>query len=136
MKHIEKDKIAEHAGCKAIWPPIKKGDKEWHSYFSKCDARTPYNYLNGGIWPFIGGFYIAALVKLKEYKKAEEELEKLAKANMQKFKIREFKVGYEFNEWLHGKTGKPKGEPYQGWTAGMYIYAFECVKQKKVVYFN
>lgn len=135
LHHIEKNKINRPYPVKAIWPPIKKGDKEWHSYFSKCDARTPLHYLNGGIWPMIGGIYVVALVKIKEYKKAEVELELLAKANLQKFKIREFKEGYEFNEWLHGKTGKPKGEPYQGWSAGAYIYAYECVKQKRVLYF-
>ena len=49
---------------------------------------------------------------------------------------RKLKGKYEFNEWLHGKTGQAKGEPYQGWTAGMYIYAYECVKQKKAIYFE
>ncbi len=79
---------------------------------------------------------MVALVKMKEYKKAKEELTNLAKANMLKLKVRNMPEGYEFNEWLHGKTGKPKGEPYQGWTAGMYIYAYECVKQKKVLFFH
>ena len=32
INHIENNKINEPCGCKAIWPPIKKGDKEWHSY--------------------------------------------------------------------------------------------------------
>ncbi|RLC37492.1 hypothetical protein DRH27_03830 [Candidatus Falkowbacteria bacterium] len=136
LMHIEKAKINQPFPCKAIWPPIKPGDKEWHSYFSKCDARTPYHYLNGGVWPFTGGFYIAALIKMKQFKKAETELENLAKANLQKFKIREFEEGSEFNEWLHGQTGQPQGEPYQGWTAGMYIYAYESVKQKKVLFFE
>ena len=54
---------------------------------------------------------------------------------LQKLKTRGFKEGYEFNEWLHGKTGKPQGEPYQAWSAGAYIYAYECVKQKKVLFF-
>ncbi|MCK5061360.1 hypothetical protein KAR28_02325 [Candidatus Parcubacteria bacterium] len=136
MRHIEKAKINRPYPVKAIWPPIKKGDKEWRSYFSKCDARTPLHYLNGGIWPMIGGVYIAALIKMKEYKKANTELELLAKANLQKLKTRDFKTGYEFNEWLHGGTGQPKGEPYQGWSAGAYIYAYECVKQKKAIYFK
>ena len=44
--------------------------------------------------------------------------------------------GYEVNEWLHGKNGKPEGEPYQAWTAAAYIYAYECVNQKKVFHFD
>lgn len=136
LNHIERENINMPCGCKALWPPIKPGDKEWHSYFSKCDARTPLHYLNGGVWPFIGGFYVAALIKMKQFKKAEEELQALAEHNMQKLVTRDFKVGYEFNEWLHGGTGDPMGEPYQAWTAGTYIYAYECLKQKKVLFFN
>ncbi|MFH0840412.1 MAG: glycoside hydrolase 100 family protein [bacterium] len=130
MKYIEREKINKPYPCKAIWPPIKKGDKEWKSYFSQCDAKDPYRYLNAGIWPYIGGFYIVALVKTKQYNKAKIELKKLAKANLQKLD------GYEFNEWLDGKNGKPEGEPYQAWTAASYIYAYECVHQKKVFHFD
>ena len=136
LRHIEKKKINRPFPCKAIWPPIKPGDKEWHSYFDKCDARTPYEYLNGGVWPFIGGFYIASLVKMGKHKKAQEELELLAKGNLQTMQIRNHKKSYPFNEWLHGKTGKPSGEPMQAWTAGMYIYAYKCVQQKRAIYFE
>jgi len=135
MNYIKKNDIAKPYPCKAIWPPIKKGDKEWRSYFSKCDARTPYNYLNGGVWLFIGGFYVAALVKVGKIKEAKKELENLAIANMKAIKIRNLNGKFEFNEWIHGKNGQAKGEPYQAWSAGMYIYAYECVKQKKVIYF-
>ena len=32
----------------------------------------PHYYHNGGIWPFIGGFYVAALVKAGRLKEAQE----------------------------------------------------------------
>ena len=60
--------------------------------------------MNAGIWPFIGSFYITALVKTKQYNKAEKEFELLTKA-VQSGKSME----WEFNEWLDGRTGKPKG---------------------------
>jgi glycogen debranching enzyme len=66
---------------------------------------------------------------MKKYNEAKKELNNLAQANMQKLS------GYEFNEWLDGRTGQPKGEPYQGWSAGTYIYAYECVKRKKILFF-
>ncbi len=156
IKHIEKEKINQPYPLKAIWPPIKPGDKEWHSYFSKCDAKIPLHYLNGGVWPFIGGFWVAALVKVRQLDKAKKELEKLAQANLQiiknpstppyisptnkskkisKAKLRQLRQK-EFNEWLHGKTGKPMGEPYQGWSAGTYVYAYWCVKEKKALFFE
>lgn len=130
LNYIEKEKINRPFPCKCLWPPIKKNNPEWHSYFSKCDAREPYHYLNAGIWPFIGGFYVAALVKMKEYKKAERQLENLARANLKKLR------NYEFNEWLDGRDGRPRGEPYQAWSAGTYLWAYECLKQKKVLFFE
>jgi len=130
LAYVKKAKVNKPYPVKAIWPPIKKGDPAWRDYFEKCDARSPYNYLNGGVWPFVGGFYVAALVKAGRQKEAEQELVNLAKANLARLD------GHEFNEWLHGRTGKPKGEPYQGWSAGTYIYAYECVKQNKVLFFG
>ncbi len=136
LRHIDKAGINRPYPLKAIWPPIKPGDKEWHSYFEKCDARTPLEYLNGGIWPFVGGFYVAALVKMGKQKQAEEELLRLAEADLQTMTIRGHKQEQPMNEWLHGGTGEPKGEPYQAWTAGAFIYAHECVRQKKAIYFE
>lgn len=136
IAHIEKEKINLPYGCKNIWPPIKPGSAAWKPYFNNCDARTPLSYINGGIWPWIGGVYVAALVKVGDLKKARIELERLAEGNMQTLGLRDMAKGYEFNEWLDGKTGKPKGEPFQAWSAGLYLYAYECVKQKKVLYFD
>ncbi len=129
LAHMDKKKISGPYPCRVIDPPLKKGDKAWHDYFENCDAREQYHYLNGGVWPFIGGFYVAALVKMKDYEKAEAELTKLAEANLRELD------GHGFNEWLDGKTGEPKGEPYQGWSAGTYIYAYHCLKKKKALFF-
>ncbi|MDP3900509.1 MAG: amylo-alpha-1,6-glucosidase [bacterium] len=135
LNFINKNKVDRPYACKTIWPPLQKGDAGWHDYFEISDATEPLHYSNAGIWPFIGGFYVAALVKMGDLKKAEAELENLAKANLQATEIRELKGKYEFNEWLHGATGEPMGEPYQGWSAGAYLYAYECVQKKKVVWF-
>ena len=132
LNYIHIKQIDKPFPCRAIDPPMQPGDKEWHSYFFKCDAKEPYAYLNGGVWPFIGGFYVAALVKTQQYAKAQEALEKLALADKQG------KQGeWEFNEWLHGQTGEPgpNSAPYQAWTASMYLFAAECVSQKRVPYF-
>jgi len=131
LQYMEKEKIQQPYPCKCLYPPITKKDKDWHSYFEKCDSKDPYQYSNGGIWPYIGGWYVAALVKTKQFSRAEEELEMLACAN---------KLGkateWEFSEWLDGETGEPKGTPYQAWSAGMYIFAHECVKRKKIPIFS
>lgn len=138
LTFIEKEKICRPYPCKAIYPPIKKGSRDWQDYFEDCEARKPYHYLNGGIWPFIGGFYVAALVKVGEYSKAKKALEKLAEANkLAKPDLKNFteKANWGFYEWLEGKTGKITGgsNPYQAWSAGTYVWACECVKNKKVL---
>ncbi len=135
IKYIETNKINRPYPCKCIWPPIKPGDKEWHDYFANCDAREPLSYSNAGIWPFIGALYVVALIKISKIKQAKNELEKLAQANLLSSQIRELKGKYEFNEWLHGKTGKPSGEPYQAWSAGTYLYAHACLVAKKALFF-
>lgn len=135
LSFIEKSGINQPYPCKAIWPPIKPGDPEWRPYFALCDAREPYNYLNAGVWPFIGGFYVVALTKMKKFDKAKKALDALAEANLKKIKIRDLDGEYPFNEWLHGKTGVAKGEPNQAWSAATYIWAYECVKKKKVIHF-
>ena len=131
LNYIEKNKINKPYPCKAISPFLKPSDKEWQPYFSQAITK-PNQYLNGGIWPFIGGFYVAALVKNKNYKKATQELRNLAFAN--KLGVKKGR-DWEFNEWLDGKTGKAKGAPYQGWSAGSYLFAFESLQKKKVPFF-
>ncbi len=149
LNYIEKNKINRPYPCKAIWPPIRKGDKEWHSYFAECEAREAFHYLNAGIWPFIGGFYVAALVKTKKFAKAKKELELLAKLNqigrpLQRYNnsstLKHLGVTnqWQFLEWVEGKKGRIAGSssPYQAWSAGMYLYAYSCLKTKKLSAFD
>ncbi len=123
LEYIEKHKINKPYPVKALYPPLRKGTKQWKRYFEKCEAKLPYHYLNGGIWPYIGGFYILALIKYKKFKEAEKELKKLAESCLK---------GKTFPEWLDGKTGKPYGK-YQAWDAGMYILAYESLKKRRVL---
>ena len=130
LNHIEKNKINKPFPVKAIYPPITRSSEFWHEYYEDCAAKDPYHYLNGGIWTYIGGFYVLALIKLKQFNKAKKELENLARANLQ---------SPMFNEWLHGESGKPglsgdsSLEGNQAWNAGMYLLAFESLKKKKIL---
>jgi len=122
LSYIKKNKINEPYPVRAIYPPIKKGSKYWQDYYMDCEAGKPNHYLNGGIWGYIGGFYILALVKMGKIKEAEEELMKLAVRNL----------NGNFPEWTHPGTKKHYGG-LQAWEAGMYILAYESVKEKKVL---
>jgi glycogen debranching enzyme len=122
LNYVKKKKIAEPYPAKTIFPSINKKSKYWEDYFSDCEAGTPDNYSNGGIWGYIGGFYILSLIKMKRFKEAEESLKKLAKRNLDG----------NFPEWTHAKTKKHYGN-MQAWEAGMYILAYESLKNKEVL---
>lgn len=110
--------------AKAVYPPIYPGEREWRDYFKHGNLNIPNQYHNGGIWPFIGGFYVAALVKHGQMTKAQTALQNLAEVNR---KGKQYEWG--FNEWLHGQTGNPMGKEKQAWSAAMYIFAYNSMKK-------
>jgi glycogen debranching enzyme len=40
-----------------------------------------------------------------------------------------------FNEWHDGRTGAPMGVQHQAWSAGMYLFARQCVMTGEVPLF-
>lgn len=104
--------------------PIQHGESDWRDYLLLRDLNKPDHYHNGGIWPFIGGFYVAALVSAGRHEQAAEQLTRLAELNKQGVRGE-----WGFNEWAHGKSGRPMGFPRQSWSAAMYIYAYESVRR-------
>ncbi len=130
LDFVDKKGIDKPYPVRVIYPPIRRGAKEWQDYFSKCLAAKPNYYINGGIWPYVGGFYVTALVKAERFERAEHELKKLLRCN---------KLGvnykWEFNEWVHPGTRKAGGSSYHAWSAGAFILASESVATKKVPFF-
>jgi hypothetical protein len=114
-----------------FFPYIQTHDPDWLPRYSMFN--NPGEYHNGGIWPFICGFYVAALVAAKRYKLAEEKLVALT----QLVKISSTKtVDFGFNEWMKAQDGKPKGQDWQTWSAALYLYAAKCVEEKRTPYFD
>jgi len=101
----------------SLTPAVRPGDPDWRDYYGSLNA--PHRYHNGGVWPFLGGFYVAALVKAGRSEAAALALRNLAQLNQ---------CG-QFNEWHHGETGAPMGAQDQAWSAGMYLFAWECVSR-------
>ncbi len=122
LDFIEAHGLGRHPSP-SIYPPVTPGSPDWREYYGSLNR--PYQYHNGGIWPFIGGFYVAALVKAGRYSQAAAALVRLAELNRDT----------EFCEWLHGETLAPMGVREQAWSAGMYLYAAECVASGSVRYF-
>jgi len=120
ISYIKNKKINLPYPVKSIYPVIKKDSKYWEDYYMDCEAGKPYHYLNAGIWPYIGGFYILALIKLRKFKEAEQELKKLAETNLRG----------NFPEWVDPINKKMHGK-LQAWDAGTYILAYESLRKKK-----
>ena len=74
---------------------------------------------------------MAALVRDGQLDRAGATLGLLADAN------RLGKEGeWEFNEWLHGVSGRPMGHPLQAWSAGMYVYAHHALRTGETPFFT
>ena len=107
---------------KALDPPVQPGEPDWRDYYGTLNL--PGQYHNGGIWPFLGGFYVAALVKAGRFEEAKDSLDRLARLNL----------AGDFNEWHDGCTAEPRGVREQSWSAGMLLYARACVERREVLW--
>jgi hypothetical protein len=114
-----------------FFPYVKPGDLDWHPRYEEFNQ--PGDYHNGGIWPFISGFYIAALVAAGRFALAELKLLELTKT-IKLYRSKELKFG--FNEWYKAQNGKPMGQDWQTWSASNYLYAANCVEEKQTPFFN
>jgi len=123
--------IAEPFPSKAIYPPIYPGESDWRDYYRSRNLNMPHQYHNGGIWPMVGGFHIAALVRHKWQNQAEQMLDSLASVNYAAANGQ-----WGFNEWMHGMTAHPMGFDQQAWSASMYLYAEHAVQTGKLLLFD
>src|SRR5690554_940902 len=114
-----------------FFPFIQPEDADWLPRYEEFNK--PGDYHNGGIWPFISGLYIAALIAAKLYEEAENELLTLTQL-IKKSRNKELKFG--FNEWYKAQTGKPMGQDWQTWSASNYLYAARCVREKRTPFFD
>ncbi len=131
LRYMHQVGMAEPYPTKAIHPPIFPGERHWREYYRSRNLNLPHQYHNGGIWPMIGGFHVAALVRHNWLKEAERLLVALAEAN------RQGQDGeWEFNEWLHGACGHPMGFAQQTWSAAMFLYADHAVRIGKLPLFD
>jgi len=112
---------------KGLYPAVHSGANDWKDYFLTNFLNLPHHYHNGGIWPFVGGLWVRFLIKAGRHELAHQELNSLAEA------CRAGIYGeWEFNEWLHGKTGRPMGKAYQAWSAAGYASAYYALHHENV----
>ncbi len=114
-----------------FFPYIQPEDPDWRPRYERYNM--PGEYHNGGIWPFICGFYVACLVAAGRRKLAEKKL--LALTHLVRAP-RVAKVDYGFNEWIRAQDGSPQGQDWQSWSAAMYLYAAHCVRHGRTPWFD
>jgi len=110
-----------------LYPPVDPGESDWRPYYLVNLLNLPDHYHNGGIWPFIGAEWVRFINRLGLRDIAQRELYRLALAN-QSGTAQE----WEFNEWLHGFTGKPMGKCFQAWSASGFIHACHDLRMQPV----
>ncbi|HEY9003061.1 MAG TPA: glycoside hydrolase 100 family protein [Mucilaginibacter sp.] len=114
-----------------FFPFMRPDDPDWIPRYMHFNL--PGEYHNGGIWPFICGFYIAALVAAREYELAEKKLIALT-ALVRNAENKQLEFG--FNEWHKAQDGQVRGQDWQTWSAAMYLYAAKCVEKRRTPFFD
>jgi len=106
-----------------LYPVVQAGDPDWRAYYTVNLLNLPHHYHNGGIWPFVGAMWVRFIHRLGLHEVACRELYRLAEVN---------RLGrdheWEFNEWVHGQTGRPMGKAYQAWSAACFVRACQEVE--------
>jgi glycogen debranching enzyme len=111
---------------RAVTRPIQQSNSLWRPYMARHRQNFVWQYHNGGIWPMVGGFWIAALVCARRLEQARAELVKLARVCSLR--------NWAFTEWLHGKTYAPRGMAGQSWNAAAFLIADHMISADDAIF--
>lgn len=121
-----RQQVHEPLPVRVVAEPIARESPLWRTYMDRHGQNEPYQYHNGGIWPFVGGFWVMTLVAQGRRDHALQGLQNLAQANA---------LGdWRFSEWLHGRTGELCGMAGQSWNAAMFLLADAVVARGRSLY--
>ena len=114
-----------------MFPYTRPEDPDWRDRYARFNQ--PGQYHNGGVWPFICGFYVAALVAAGRFQLAKAKMAALTELVKP---TRKADTCYGFNEWFSAQDGTPRGEDWQSWSAAMYLYAANCLERQETPFFD
>jgi hypothetical protein len=114
-----KARVNDPYPVRAVTRPIKQNSSLWRPYMARHRQNFVWQYHNGGIWPMVGGFWIAALAAVGRNDQAGLELVKLARACALR--------RWAFTEWFHGRTLAPRGMSGQSWNAAGFLIAEHAI---------
>lgn len=119
----------------AFYPVITPKDENWSNLkmsFTYTFKNKPYEFHNGGLWPFVTGFYVADLAQRGKKKLAKKYLSAINEAN----KMESNGNKWSFPEFVHGKKLKPGGMIHLGWNAALSIVAHHSLAGSKIFQFQ
>jgi hypothetical protein len=117
--------VTAHAGepypIRVVLRPLSRTHELWKPYMGRHRQNDVHQYHNGGIWPFVGGFWVMALAQLGLHGMAQQQLAELARVNA---------LGdWRFTEWFHGRSLTPMGMAGQSWNAATFLLARRALQQ-------
>ncbi|MDH6169899.1 glycogen debranching enzyme [Variovorax boronicumulans] len=112
---IARSHAADPYPVRVVLHPLSRQHELWRPYMGRHQQNDVHQYHNGGIWPFVGGFWVMALARAGQDELARAELARLAQVNA---------LGdWRFTEWFHGRTLAPMGMAGQSWNAATFLLA-------------
>jgi glycogen debranching enzyme len=124
VKTVRAAKASEPYPIRVTLKTLGRRHELWRPYMARHAQNHPHQYHNGGLWPFVGGFWVMALQQLGCHDLARRDLRALAQANQLD--------GGRFTEWFHGRTLKPMGMAGQSWNAATFLLAKRTVDGEPV----
>jgi glycogen debranching enzyme len=126
VKTLRAAKASAPYPIRVVLQPMGRKHELWRPYMARHQQNHPHQYHNGGIWPFVGGFWVLALARLGLRDRAWQELARLADVNALD--------DWRFTEWLHGETLAPMGMAGQSWNAATFLLAWRCLQGSGLVW--
>ena len=115
-----------------LFPYILPHHADWRPRYERYNR--PGDYHNGGVWPFVCGFYVAACVAAGRMDLARAEA--LGADRTGQAVARKRRRSGVSTSGFRRKPVKPSGRDWQTWSAAMYLYAAECVQQQRTPFFD
>ena len=116
---LTRERVGDPYPVRAVTHPIRHKSSLWRPYMARHRQNQVWQYHNGGIWPMVGGFWVAALAGAGRARQAQQGLVGMARACEVS--------NWAFTEWLHGHTLAPRGMPGQSWNAAAFLMAEHAV---------
>ena len=105
---------------RVVLHPLSRTHELWRPYMGRHKQNDVHQYHNGGIWPFVGAFWVMALAQLGLHAMAWQQLGALATANALD--------NWRFTEWFHGRSLAPMGMAGQSWNAAAFLLAQRALR--------